>query len=42
VRFGLWATQNRFFDVWRARPEARARLAPLGAVLGFDLAVERR
>jgi hypothetical protein len=42
VRFGLWATQNRFFDIWRARPEARARLAPLGASLGFNLTVEPR
>jgi hypothetical protein len=42
VRFGLWATQNRFFDIWRARPEARARLTPLGAVLGFNLAAEPR
>ena len=42
VRYGLWATQNRFFDIWRARPEARARLAPLGAVLGFSLTVEPR
>ena len=42
VRFGLWATQNRFFDIWRARPETRARLAPLGASLGFTLTVEPR
>jgi hypothetical protein len=40
VRFGLWATQNRFFDIWRARPEARAILAPLGTSLGFNLTVE--
>ena len=42
ARFGLWATQNRFFDIWRARPEARERLAPLGTVLGFDLTPEPR
>jgi alpha-amylase/alpha-mannosidase (GH57 family) len=40
LRFGLWATQNRFFEIWRARREARPRLAPLGEVLGFKLAVE--
>ena len=40
LRFGLWQAQNRFFETWRARPEARAALAPLGAALGFNLAVE--
>jgi len=40
LRFGLWATQNRFFEIWRARRDARARLAPLGSALGFKLAVE--
>ena len=40
LRFGLWGAQNRFFEIWRARREARARLAPLGTALGFKLAVE--
>jgi len=40
LRFGLWQAQNRFFETWRARPEARAALAPLGAALGFNLAAE--
>ena len=40
LRFGLWQAQNRFFEIWRARPEARAALAPLGAALGFNLAAE--
>jgi hypothetical protein len=40
LRFGLWRAQNRFFDIWRARPEARAALAPLGDALGFNLAGE--
>lgn len=41
LRFGLWQTQNRFFEIWRARPDARATLAPLGARLGFKLDLER-
>jgi len=40
LRFGLWRTQNRFFEIWRARPEARAVLGPLGEALGFNLAAE--
>jgi len=40
LRFGLWATQNRFFEIWRDRREARPRLAPLGAALGFKLVGE--
>ena len=40
IRFGLWAAQNRFFDLWRARPEARGTLAPLAEALGFDLSRE--
>jgi alpha-amylase/alpha-mannosidase (GH57 family) len=42
LRFGLWQAQNRFFEIWRSRPAARAVLAPLGAVLGFHLATEPR
>jgi alpha-amylase/alpha-mannosidase (GH57 family) len=38
--FGRWRAQNRFFEIWRARPDARAALAPLGDALGFSLAVE--
>ncbi|MGH7279759.1 MAG: DUF3536 domain-containing protein [Candidatus Rokuibacteriota bacterium] len=41
LRFGKWATQNRFFDLWRARREARSRLAPLAEKLGFALSLER-
>jgi len=37
LRYGRWATQNRFFELWNRHREARARLAPLGAVLGFRL-----
>jgi len=40
LRFGLWGAQNRFFEIWRARREARSRLVPLGTTLGFKLAVE--
>jgi len=35
LHFGLWDAQNRFFAIWRARPEARAVLAPLATALGF-------
>jgi len=37
LRYGLWATQNRFFEVCNRRREARAQLQPLGAALGFRL-----
>ncbi|MBI4271715.1 MAG: DUF3536 domain-containing protein [Candidatus Rokubacteria bacterium] len=37
VRFGTWATQNRFFGLWQSRPEAREALEPLAATLGFAL-----
>jgi len=40
LRFGLWAAQNRFFQIWRDRRDARPRLSPLGSALGFKLAVE--
>jgi len=33
----LWAAQNRYFEIWRARPAARATLEPLGHALGFAL-----
>jgi hypothetical protein len=41
LRFGLWSAQNRFFDIWRRRTEARAALAPLGTALGFNLDAEK-
>ncbi|MBI2217951.1 MAG: DUF3536 domain-containing protein [Candidatus Rokubacteria bacterium] len=37
VRFGLWAVQNQFFDIWRARPGDRLVLQPLALALGFEL-----
>ena len=37
LRYGNWATQNQFFELWRARPEARPVLLPLADVLGFHL-----
>jgi hypothetical protein len=37
VDFDEWQTQNRFIDLWRARPDARDLLAPLGERLGFQL-----
>jgi hypothetical protein len=42
LRFGLWRAQNRFLEIWRARPEARVALGPLGDALGFSLAAEPR
>ena len=33
----LWAAQNRYFEIWRARPAARPTLEPLGVALGFAL-----
>jgi hypothetical protein len=38
VRYGHWAAQNRFFQIWSERPEARADLMPLATALGFNLA----
>jgi hypothetical protein len=35
--FELWAIQNQFFDLWRARPEARTSLTALAELLGFAL-----
>ena len=31
IRYGHWATQNRFFQLWQARPDARDALLPLAA-----------
>ena len=38
IRYGHWATQNRFFQLWRERPDARDVLLPLATPLGFSLA----
>ncbi len=38
IRYGHWATQNRFFRIWTERPDARADLLPLANALGFSLA----
>lgn len=35
VGFGRWGAQNDFWALWRARPDARAALEPLGRALGF-------
>ena len=37
IRYGHWATQNRFFQIWSERPEARGDLLPLAQALGFSL-----
>jgi hypothetical protein len=37
LRYGRWATQNRFFEIWSRQRDARPQLQPLGAVLGFRL-----
>jgi len=37
LRYGHWATQNRFFELWGAHPEARVGLHPLAVALGFEL-----
>ena len=42
VRFGLWRTQNEFFELWRERPHARPILRPLAETLGFELADKAR
>jgi hypothetical protein len=40
LRYGHWATQNQFFELWRASgPEARGALRPLAEALGFNLAL---
>jgi Domain of unknown function (DUF3536) len=38
IRYGHSATQNRFFQIWTERPDARAELLPLANALGFSLA----
>jgi hypothetical protein len=37
IRYGHWQTQNRFFEIWRARPDVRPALRPLADRLGFRL-----
>jgi alpha-amylase/alpha-mannosidase (GH57 family) len=37
VRFGRWVSQNEFFELWQARPDARPILGPLAVSLGFAL-----
>jgi hypothetical protein len=37
LRFGLWAAQNRFIEIWNQHPQVRAVLQPLGSALGFRL-----
>jgi alpha-amylase/alpha-mannosidase (GH57 family) len=38
IRYGHSATQNRFFQIWTERLDARAELLPLANALGFSLA----
>ncbi|PYM72710.1 MAG: hypothetical protein DME03_17290, partial [Candidatus Rokuibacteriota bacterium] len=37
IPYGHWATQNRFFQLWRERRDARDTLRPLATTLGFNL-----
>ena len=37
IPYGHWATQNRFFRLWRERRDARDTLRPLATTLGFNL-----
>jgi alpha-amylase/alpha-mannosidase (GH57 family) len=37
IRYGRWALQNRFFELWQADAEARPILEPLAHALGFAL-----
>ena len=37
IPYGHWATQNRFFQIWRERPDAHDSLRPLATTLGFNL-----
>jgi alpha-amylase/alpha-mannosidase (GH57 family) len=37
LRYGTWATQNQFFEIWRRHPGAGATLRPLAEALGFHL-----
>src|SRR5262245_44509907 len=37
IPYGHWATQNRFFEIWRKRRDAHDALRPLATTLGFNL-----
>jgi hypothetical protein len=37
IPYGHWATQNRFFQIWRERRDAHDTLRPLATTLGFNL-----
>jgi alpha-amylase/alpha-mannosidase (GH57 family) len=37
IPYGHWATQNRFFQIWRERRDAHDTLRPLANTLGFNL-----
>ncbi len=37
IRYGHWGAQNRFFQIWSERPDARGDLLPLATALGFNL-----
>jgi alpha-amylase/alpha-mannosidase (GH57 family) len=38
IPYGRWVAQNRFFEIWSERQEARGDLQPLATALGFSLA----
>ena len=40
LRYGRWAAQNRFFEIWNRHRDAQAVLQPLGTALGFRLGDE--
>jgi len=40
VGYDRWTAQNRLFELWNARPDARPVLAPLADALGFALPVK--
>jgi alpha-amylase/alpha-mannosidase (GH57 family) len=40
LRYGRWAAQNLFFEIWGRHAAAHDQLAPLGDVLGFHLLPE--
>jgi len=37
IPYGRWVAQNRFFEIWSERQEARGDLQPLATALGFSL-----
>jgi alpha-amylase/alpha-mannosidase (GH57 family) len=40
LRYGRWAAQNLFFEIWARHADAHDILAPLGDALGFHLVPE--